>query len=74
MGKYWSTKDVLFEMLSSDDPAVSDSLSKNHVLRQKMKACLVRPFQKRSAITQTHTHTSAKAFGSVINCMSESNF
>ena len=40
-GKYWSTKDVLLEMLSSDDPAVLDFLPKNGVLRQVMKACLV---------------------------------
>ena len=40
-GKYWSTKDVLLEMLSSDDPAVFNFLPKNGVLRQVMKACLV---------------------------------
>ena len=40
-GKHWSTKDVLLEMLLSDDPAVLDFLPKNGVLRQVMKACLV---------------------------------
>ena len=40
-GKYWSTKDVPLEMLSSDDPAVLDFLQKNGVLRQVLKACLV---------------------------------
>ena len=39
-GKYWSTN-VLLEMLSSDDPSVSDFLPKSGVLRQVMKVCLV---------------------------------
>ena len=39
--KYCNTKYVLLEMLSSDDPAVSEFLPKNGVLRQVMKACLV---------------------------------
>ena len=40
-GKYWSTKDILLEMVSSDDPAVLDFLPKNGVLRQVMNACLM---------------------------------
>ena len=40
-GKYWSTKCVLLEVLSSDDPAVPDFLRKNGLPRQVMKACLV---------------------------------